>query len=147
MTGRSTIYRKGKPSVAVVRKRGSFGLDTAFPADEATIHISVFSWLRTVLPGAIIFHVPNGGVRSKAEAAQFKRLGVLAGVPDLTILTKCGRTLFVEVKSQSGRLSPDQVAFRDFCIAAAIPHAVVRSVEETRNFLSANDVRTREDTP
>jgi hypothetical protein len=140
----STIYRKGKPPVMKVTTRGSFGLDHAFPADEKTIHVAVYQFLCAVLPGAKIWHTPNGGERSKAEAVQFKKLGVLAGVPDLIILTKCGRMLFVEVKTQAGRLSADQIAFRDFCIAARVPHAVVRSVEETRNFLASHGVQTRE---
>lgn len=32
---------------------------------------------------SLLFHVPNGGKRSKVEAARFKAMGVQAGVPDL----------------------------------------------------------------
>ena len=31
----------------------------------------------------LLFHVPNGGSRNKAEAANLKRQGVRPGVPDL----------------------------------------------------------------
>lgn len=144
MTDISTIYRRGKPPIKAIRKRGSFGLDSAFPADETTIHIAVYQYLCAVLPGAKVWHTPNSGERSKTEAARFKRMGVLAGVPDLIALTSCGRMLFIEVKTQSGRLSPEQIAFRDFCIFARFPHAVVRSVEETRAFLASHGVPTRE---
>lgn len=34
---------------------------------------------------AKILHIPNGGYRTPAEAAHFKRLGVKAGVPDLLL--------------------------------------------------------------
>ena len=32
-----------------------------------------------------VFHVPNGGSRDKREAANLKRQGVRAGVPDLVV--------------------------------------------------------------
>lgn len=32
-------------------------------------------------------HVPNGGLRNRREAANFKRMGVKAGVPDYLIFT------------------------------------------------------------
>ena len=33
----------------------------------------------------LLHHIPNGGMRSKAEAVRFKRTGVKAGVPDLCL--------------------------------------------------------------
>lgn len=37
------------------------------------------------------FHIPNGGSRNKAEAANLKRQGVMAGVPDLCVpVARCG---------------------------------------------------------
>lgn len=47
-----------------------------------------------------IFHIPNGGSRNVREAANLKRQGVVAGVPDLCIpLVRggfCG--LYIEMK-------------------------------------------------
>ena len=62
----------------------------------------------------LFFAVPNGGKRSKIEAAIMKGLGVRAGVPDLVILhdQKCS---FIENKSAKGRLSPSQMQFIDYC--------------------------------
>lgn len=50
------------------------------------------------------FHVPNGGSRNKAEAANLKRQGVKAGVPDLCVpVARCGyHGLFIEMKAKSG---------------------------------------------
>lgn len=112
--------------------------------DETSIHISILKWLRLVLPKSIVYHTPNGQRRSKSERAQFKRLGGSAGIPDLTILTSDGRALFCEIKTRRGCLTPEQREFRDFCIAARIPHAVVRSIDETRDFLAESNVMTRE---
>ena len=33
----------------------------------------------------LLYHVPNGGSRNKAEASKLKRMGVRAGVPDLVL--------------------------------------------------------------
>lgn len=54
------------------------------------------------------FHVPNGGRRGRIEGANFKRLGVKAGVPDL-MLIHGGRTYALELKREKGRASGKQL--------------------------------------
>jgi hypothetical protein len=56
------------------------------------------------------FAVPNGGSRHPAEGAKLKRMGVLAGVPDLIVPIPAGRFhgLGLELKAQGGRLQPSQ---------------------------------------
>jgi hypothetical protein len=44
------------------------------------------------------FHCPNGGARSKVEAAILKGLGVRAGVPDI-IAIRDGRAYALELKA------------------------------------------------
>ena len=53
----------------------------------------------------LLFHVPNGGARGKAEAARMKRQGVKAGVPDLMLPVARGgyHGLFLEMKAALGR--------------------------------------------
>ena len=59
---------------------------------------------------ARILHIPNGGYRTPAEAAHFKRLGVKAGVPDLLLPYPVGdhHGLWIELKSLSGKPSQAQ---------------------------------------
>lgn len=47
-----------------------------------------------------MFHIPNGGSRNKLEAANLKRQGVRAGVPDLFLPVARGdfHGLFIEMK-------------------------------------------------
>jgi len=59
-----------------------------------------------------LWHTPNGGGRSRAEAGRFKAEGVLAGVPDIQILYR-ERVLFLELKTDAGRLSAAQCAMHD----------------------------------
>lgn len=52
----------------------------------------------------LLYHVPNGGYRNEIEAANLKKQGVKAGVPDLCLPVPrggyCG--LFIEMKAGKG---------------------------------------------
>lgn len=52
--------------------------------------------------------MPNGGKRSKREAAKFVAMGVRAGIPDLVIILPGGDHVYVEIKIDSGTVSPAQ---------------------------------------
>ena len=58
-------------------------------------------------------HVPNGGKRTKAQAARFKAMGVRRGFPDLILPVPRGRFggLFIELKQPGGSLDADQDAW------------------------------------
>jgi len=47
-----------------------------------------------------VFHVPNGGARTRLEALAFKDAGTTAGVPDLIVVGREGRTLYMELKDR-----------------------------------------------
>ena len=119
---------------------------------ETPVHIAIVEYLRAVLPGALIWHTPNGGKRSKREAAELKRMGVLAGVFDIAILTPLdgsfypadGALYFLEVKGKRGVLSDPQMEFGAALDARGIPWMVVRSIDDTRLALSLFGIRTRE---
>lgn len=57
-----------------------------------------------------VFHIPNGGSRNKIEAANLKRQGVRAGVPDLCIpLARKGyHGLYIEMKAGKGKPTENQ---------------------------------------
>lgn len=50
----------------------------------------------------LLYHIPNGGKRSKSEAVRFKSEGVKSGVPDLCLPVKsadgCFNSLYIEMK-------------------------------------------------
>lgn len=59
----------------------------------------------------LLYHIPNGGHRSKAEAGRFKTEGVKAGVPDLCLPVARGgyHGLYIELKRiRNGRTSENQ---------------------------------------
>ena len=112
-------------------------------SDETAIHIAIVDYLRLVLPDALVFHPANGGLRSKREAAELKRMGVLAGVFDIIIIRGDG-LYFLEVKSPKGVLSDPQKAFGAALDAAGIPWMIVRTIEDARRALSLFGIQTRE---
>ena len=114
--------------------------------DEAAIQASIVQWARLVAPGAIIFAVPNGGWRSKREAALLKWTGVVAGVPDLAVVSR-GKACFLEVKTGKGRLSPEQAAMLARLQEMGAGVAVVRSIDEARAAFKGWGIETREDQP
>ncbi len=115
---------------------------------EATIHRAIISWLRVVLPEALIWHPANESRRpghaGNVERAMNVANGVLAGVPDI-----CGRShegdWYMEVKAANGRLSPAQRDFRDRLAAlGCYRYAVVRSIDDARETLCDWGIQTRE---
>lgn len=58
----------------------------------------------------LLFHIPNGGKRSKSEAVRFRAAGVRSGVPDLFLPCSRGgyHGLWIEMKAKDGRVSPAQ---------------------------------------
>lgn len=60
-----------------------------------------------------LFHIPNGGKRSKPEAARFKAAGVKAGVSDVFLPCPKGiyHGLWIEMKALDGRPTAEQNRF------------------------------------
>jgi len=73
--------------------------------------VQLVARIRQFYPDVVVFAIPNGGLRSKTEAARLKAEGVLAGVPDLFVAEsqRGFQGLFVEVKRDgAGRVSGPQ---------------------------------------
>jgi hypothetical protein len=98
---------------------------------------------------AILFAVPNGGKRSPAQGARLKKMGVLAGVSDLILITQ-GATDFIEVKLRKSWLvksdttqSDSQKRFEERLTALGGRYWVVRSLEEYVEILDRRGVPLR----
>jgi hypothetical protein len=107
-------------------------------ASEDQIQAAIVEWIRTVAPGALVFAVPNGGLRTKAEAARLKWTGVLAGVAPV------GRVFALEVKTEVGRLSENPRGIFDCLVAIGVQRAIVRSIDDVRRAFAAWGLDTRE---
>lgn len=82
---------------------------------ESRIQQACVKWFRLQYAGlaTLLFAVPNGGARSKAEASIMKAEGVTAGVADLLLLFPNGdyHGLCIEMKTgeKSSKQSPLQI--------------------------------------
>jgi hypothetical protein len=76
---------------------------------ETVIQRAIVQHLRCRgVTGLFWFAIPNGGWRSKVEAAIMKATGTRPGVPDLALLHE-GRAYFLEVKTEDGRPTEHQL--------------------------------------
>ncbi len=92
-------------------QRGFLSSRPSARRQEQAIHHAVVAHLRARgVPGLVYFHVPNGGKRSRIEAAILAGLGVRAGVPDL-ILVHRSHVYGLELKRPGGRPSVAQMQF------------------------------------
>ncbi len=111
---------------------------------EDHIQSTCVAWLRTVLPKAVVAAIPNGGLRTKREAAKHRWTGTLAGIPDVVAALPGGAVLWIECKAAKGVLSSEQKACHAALAAAGHTVAVVRSVEDVRAALRSIGINTRE---
>ncbi len=81
---------------------------------EATEQERVINWARFHEKDypelALLHHIPNGGSRNQLEAANLKRQGVKAGVPDLCLpVARNGKHgLYVEMKWKKNKTTEKQ---------------------------------------
>ena len=99
---------------------------------EAALQRSVIQHLTwRARPGVFAFHVPNGGWRSRVEAAILKAIGTVAGVPDSICIFE-GRVYALELKAEGGRLSEAQehvlIKLRDAGAMATHAHGLDQAI-------------------
>lgn len=111
---------------------------------EAKIQAGIVAYIRAVAPDVLVFHPANGGLRTKAEAALLKWVGVVAGIPDLVIIAKGGKAMMLEVKTAKTKLSESQVTMFDLLDELEVPHRIVRSIDDAREALADFGVESRE---
>lgn len=88
--------------------------------------------------GVFLFSVPNelagGGAGAARKMAQFKAMGLRAGISDLILMGDNGVAHFMEVKTPTGKLSEHQVKFWNLCVKRGWPYTVVRTVAEAVDY-------------
>jgi hypothetical protein len=110
---------------------------------EDPLQASIVSYVRTCAPECLVFAIPNGGLRSKREAARLKWTGVLAGVPDLIVVAP-RHVLFIEVKAPKGVTSEDQKAVHAHLRGLGYTVAIARSIQDVRLTFQHLGIKTRE---
>lgn len=110
------------------------------PEDKLAIEVAIMLRVAT-LEGRLLAawtHIPHEvaarGKFANIHMAKAKALGLIKGSCDYVFAgpTASG---WIELKSDTGSLSPEQRDFRDWCQAMGANHAVCRSVAEVREKL------------
>lgn len=103
---------------------------------ESNIQRQCVAWFRAQYPNKakLLFAVPNGGARSKAEAGIMIAEGVTAGVADLILLEAHGGygALCIELKTKkkSSKQSEKQKEWAEVARRAGNKYIVVKSLDE-----------------
>lgn len=97
---------------------------------------NLISWFRKTHPGVLIFAIPNGGKRGKAEALRLQAEGVTSGVPDLCIPAW---HLYIEMKrTKGGTVSKEQREILDYLNSCGYTAVVCKGFEAARDFIAKN---------
>lgn len=114
---------------------------------EEDEQMTVIDWAEQMTPRypalKLCFHIPNGGKRSKAEAARFKAMGVKSGVPDLFLPVPRGNYhgLWIEMKrTKDGKVSENQKwwlrALNSLGYSAQVAYGAEQAIRQLEEYLN-----------
>jgi len=83
-------------------------------------------------PRNIIFSVPN---EAAYKNKSFIQTGLMVGVSDLIVVVK-EKTIFIEVKTATGKQSPKQIEFEDTIKNLYLNYYVVRSLDQFKTIIN-----------
>ena len=114
---------------------------------EADAQRAIVQALRVALPRDAIVHHAVNEIAANHRRGQIRQsilvgMGVHPGFADLMVMSG-GRVLFLEVKSQTGRLRKSQEGFRDTVSAQGFGWALVRSVDDALGALADHGFTSR----
>jgi len=72
------------------------------------------------------FHVPNGGKHKVWYLHKLVRMGMKSGVPDLVLEFPDGKMVYLEIKTDKGRLSEKQIIWQKVSKVLNTPHYVIK---------------------
>ena len=98
------------------------------PQTENQLQAEIVRELRKL--GLFVVAIPNGGKRRPKEAQQLRNRGVVKGFPDLAVLRNDRDITFLELKTDEGKLQPEQIIVGMTLRTLGFPVHVVRSLDE-----------------
>ena len=105
---------------------------------------ALFQWWKVVhhryrLPEKALYHTPNEGKRSVYAAAKLKAEGMRTGLPDIVLAVPRGGygALYIELKTQKGRPSQDQLEYIDILCSCGNVAMICRGWETAKAIIEA----------
>ena len=116
---------------------------------EHKVQVQIIKWLRDTMPKCIIQHCRNehgkAGVAGMRAAQRQKAAGVMSGFPDLICLPDASvGPFFLEVKAPRGSATSVQKQVHKMLRDQGYPVAVVKSIEDVRDFLTTEGIKFNE---
>lgn len=110
---------------------------------EQQFQIKLVSDLALILtPETFFLHIPNGGKRTKTEAAILQAMGVKKGAPDLLFIHR-GRAFFMELKAGKREMSIAQIRTKNDLRRAGAPVETARNIDDVLECLAIWGIPTR----
>lgn len=87
--------------------------------------------------GMVYWRVPNGPVMHSINGKMIRKCSPIKGFPDIAGVLPSGKFFAIELKTDKGRLSPEQLEWITKLNHSGAIAVVLRSKEEIRDFISA----------
>ena len=133
------IVRKamGEPNVVIPPPKKKHG------NEESAMQCALIKWWAFAckaygIPERLLFSIPNGGRRDPLAMVVLKREGLRPGTADLMLCLpgKSSSGLFIELKTATGKLSPEQEQFIADVRRFGYTAVVCRSTDEARKVIT-----------
>ena len=85
-----------------------------------------------------LYCVYNNSINTK-EGNKMRSMGVRKGVSDLEYIMDDGRTHYIELKTEDGKQSEEQIEFQELCNKLNAPYSLVRSYSEFWTTIGINE--------
>jgi len=100
---------------------------------EHGLQVAIVSYLR--INHIFVVAIPNGGRRDAITGSRLKSEGVVAGAPDLVLILEDGETVWVELKTETGKQSPAQKVFQQELNRLSHNYLIWRSIADAVAFV------------
>lgn len=110
---------------------------------ESRLQFMVARFLGSSCPDLLWSHFPAGEARDAITGRKLKDMGLKRGWPDIILCLPGGILGAIELKAEKGRLSPDQIAFRNALEASGGRFSLCRTLDEVEACLRAWGVNVR----
>jgi hypothetical protein len=103
---------------------------------EIQLQAACFQWFWNTYPDERgLLYMNYNNAKNQSHGAILKAIGMVAGVADLTLLTKNG-AMFIELKTEVGKQSPTQKQWEAKVREYGYQYHVVRTLEEFKSLVN-----------
>ena len=105
---------------------------------EAALQAACVKWFDYQFPAHkfALMSIPNEGVRNPINGARMKAMGRRKGAPDMILIARPQKVLFIEFKAPKGRTSPEQKAVHAYIESRGVEVQIIRTFEAFKELIT-----------